>query len=53
MQTLDFGEIMERDPEWFTEYDMTCPYCDGKAQRQCQTCDGEETVECLECEASG
>ena len=53
METLDFGEIMERDECWFEHYDLTCPYCHGKGEYKCQTCGGEGFVECLECESSG
>lgn len=53
MDTLNFGEIMEREECWYEEYDLTCPYCHGEGERKCQACDGEETGECLACEGSG
>lgn len=30
MQTLAFGDIMERNENWFEDYDLTCPFCKGK-----------------------
>lgn len=53
MQTLDFGEIMEKNPHWFAKYTLSCPYCRGQGSYRCQTCGGEGFVECLDCESSG
>lgn len=53
MDTLDFGEIMEREACWYEQYDLTCPHCDGQGEFKCQTCSGEGMIECSECEASG
>ena len=33
MNTLDWGEVTERDPHWFEEYDLSCPYCEGSGER--------------------
>ena len=49
MQTLDFGEVMLGRACWFDDYDLTCPYCNGKDQYKCQTCDGQGVVECRTC----
>lgn len=45
MDTLDFGEVMERDPEWFTHYDLVCPYCHDEPVED----EHGEIGECEEC----
>lgn len=52
METLDFGEIMERNELWWEEYDLICPYCNGDPDRKCQTCD-EGLVKCPDCDGVG
>lgn len=49
MNTLDFGEIMER-ADWFEDYDIYCPHCEGEGSFECPTCRGEGGDPCEECE---
>lgn len=51
MNTLDFGEIMER-PDWFEDYDIYCPYCEGEGTVECPYCWGEDEA-CEECYGDG
>lgn len=32
MHRLNFGEIMDSNPEWFEDYDLTCPICEGSGE---------------------
>ena len=43
MDTLDFGEIMEQNNDWFDDYDLSCPFCDGTGEVNYHSC------ECNEC----
>ena len=45
MKTLDFGAIMREEPDWWANYDLTCPFCDGKhyIETECWT------VDCNDC----
>ena len=64
MNTLDFGEIMQRDC-WFEDYDLSCPFCEGTGERtvyrrgcvesfeEFEGVAEEEGVSCEECGGQG
>lgn len=48
MQTLDFGEIRDKNPNWLEDYDLTCPYCHGDYEVGGDEYDYEESCDWCE-----